>query len=167
MNAAKTGFIAEFVTGYLQREIRVKATVVGGTDVGMRDANIGAAAIAALDAKRKGFAPGRLVVYDAATGAITAATNVTATSIGNATHIIAQSDDTIRELPEDYNYWTQSAASDSTTDSPKVYCVTRNESATGSGDDVVYASSISRFRTEVCSCRYGIYFKEHSCVRAC
>lgn len=107
MNAAKTGFIAEFVTGYLQREIRVNATVVGGTDVGMRDANIGAAAIAALDAKRKGFAPGRLVVYDAATGAITAATNVTATSIGNATHIIAQSDDTIRELPEDYNYTEQ------------------------------------------------------------
>ena len=107
MNAAKTGFIAEFVTGYLQREIRVNATVVGGTDVGMRDANIGADAIAALDAKRKGFAPGRLVVYDAATGAITAASNVTATSIGTATHIIAQSDDTIRELPEDYNYTEQ------------------------------------------------------------
>ena len=107
MNAAKTGFIAEFVTGYLQREIRVNATVVGGTDVGMRDANMGAAAIAQLAATRKGYAPGRLVVYDAATGAITAATNVTATSIGNATHIIAQSDDTIRELPEDYNYTEQ------------------------------------------------------------
>lgn len=47
-------------------------------------------------------------------------------------------------LPEDYNYWTQSAASDSTTDSPKVYCVTRNESATGSGEDVVYASLVSK-----------------------
>ena len=77
MNAAKTGFIAKFKTAYLQREIRVEATVVGGTDVGLRDANIGAAAIAQLAATRKGYAPGRLVVYDAATGAITAATNVT------------------------------------------------------------------------------------------
>ncbi|MDO4375746.1 MAG: hypothetical protein Q4C33_01055 [bacterium] len=27
-------------------------------------------------------------------------------------------------LPEDYNYWTQSATEDSTTENPKVYCVT-------------------------------------------
>ena len=32
------------------------------------------------------------------------ATGVSATSIGDATHIVAQSDDTIRDLPEDYNY---------------------------------------------------------------
>ena len=90
MNAAKTGYVAEFVTGYLQREIRVEATVAGGTDSGLRDAGI------------TGYAPGRLVrLVD---GAITAPTGVSATSIGNATHIIAQSDDTIRELPEDYNY---------------------------------------------------------------
>lgn len=91
MNAAKTGFIAEFKTGYLQREIRVEATVVGGTDAGLRDSS------------KTGFAPGRLVVLTGG-NAITAAQNVTATSIGNATHIIAQSDDTIRDLPEDYNY---------------------------------------------------------------
>lgn len=91
MNAAKTGFIAEFKTGYLQREIRVEATVVGGTDAGLRDST------------KTGFAPGRLVVLTDG-NAITAAQNVTATSIGTATHIIAQSDDTIRDLPEDYNY---------------------------------------------------------------
>lgn len=90
MNAAKTGYVAEFVTGYLQREIRVEATVAGGTDTGLRDSS------------KTGYAPGRLVVL--ANGAITAPAGVTATSIGNATHIIAQSDDTIRELPEDYNY---------------------------------------------------------------
>lgn len=105
MNAAKTGFIAKFKTAYLQREIRVEATVVGGTDVGLRDADIGTAAIAQLAATRKGYAPGRLVVYN--NGAITAPENVTATSIGTATHIIAQSDDTIRDLPEDYNYTEQ------------------------------------------------------------
>lgn len=90
MNAAKTGFIAEFKTGYLQREVREIATVAGGTDNGLRDAS------------KQGYAPGRLVrLVD---GAITAPENVTATSIGNATHIVAQCDDTVRELPEDYNY---------------------------------------------------------------
>ena len=90
MNAAKSGFVAEFKTGYLQREIREEATVAGGTDTGLRDSS------------KTGYAPGRLVVLTA--GAITAPTGVSATSIGNATHIIAQSDDTIREVPEDYNY---------------------------------------------------------------
>lgn len=91
MNAAKRGFVAEFKTGYLQKEIRVEATVAGGADAGLRDG-------------KEGYAPGRLVVYNVANGTITAPTGVTATSLGNATHIIAQSDDTIRELPEDYNY---------------------------------------------------------------
>lgn len=91
MNAAKTGIIAEFVTGYLQREIKVDdVTVDGGTDTGLRDAS------------KTGYAPGRLVKL--ANGAITAPTGVTETSIGDATHIIAQSDDTIRDNPEDYNY---------------------------------------------------------------
>lgn len=91
MNAAKTGIIAEFVTGYLQREIKVDdVTVAGGTDTGLRDTS------------KTGYAPGRLVKL--ANGAITAPTGVTETSIGDATHIIAQSDDTIRDNPEDYNY---------------------------------------------------------------
>lgn len=92
MNAAKTGIVAEFKTGYLQREIRVEATVAGGTDTGLRDS------------AKVGYAPGRLVVYNPTAGTIVAPAGVTATSIGNATHIIAQSDDTIRDLPEDYNY---------------------------------------------------------------
>ena len=83
MKAAKTGIIAEFVTGYLQREIRLVCTVAGGTDKGVRDA------------KAVGYGVGRLVKI--ADGAITAPTGVSATSIGDATHIIAQSDDTIRE----------------------------------------------------------------------
>lgn len=105
MNAAKSGIIAEFQTGYLQREIRLIATVAGGTDKGLRDRN---------DDDDTGYAPGRLVRIDPATNvgngtnekpiAIVAPTGVTATSLGNATHIIAQSDDTIRDVPEDYNY---------------------------------------------------------------
>ena len=99
MTAAKTGFIAEFQTGYLQREIHTIATVAGGTDHGLRDASA------------TGYAVGRLVKVngtgdgtDASPITIAAPSNVTASSIGDATHIIAQSDDTIRDVPEDFNY---------------------------------------------------------------
>lgn len=94
MNAAKTGIIAQFKTGYLQTEIIVEAKVTGGTDTGLRDAS------------KTGFAVGRLVKFQGSgsTLEIVAATGVTATSTGDATHIIAQSDDTIRDMPEDYNY---------------------------------------------------------------
>lgn len=98
MNAAKNGFVAEFVTGYLQREIKMNVRVVGGTDAGLRKST------------DLGYAPGRLVrlataqVNGQAVPAFVAPAGVSATSIGNATHIIAQSDDTIRETPEDYNY---------------------------------------------------------------
>lgn len=99
MTAAKNGIIAEFQTGYLQREIRLIATVAGGTDAGLRDT------------ATRGFAVGRLVRCegvgdgtDANPIVITAPVGVTANSIGNATHIIAQSDDTTRDVPEDYNY---------------------------------------------------------------
>lgn len=95
MTAAKTGIIAEFQTAYLQREIRLVATVTGGTDLGLRVST------------DKGFAVGRLVQV---TGngpdnwAVAAPTTApTATSIGSATHIIAQSDDTTRDEPSDYN----------------------------------------------------------------
>ena len=98
MTAAKSGIIAEFETAYLQREIRLVATVAGGTDKGVRNE------------KAVGYAVGRLVVVtgsgsgtNASPVAITAPTDVTATSIGNATHIIAQSDDTTRDEPSDYN----------------------------------------------------------------
>ena len=92
MTAAKTGYIAEFQTGYLQREIHAIATVAGGTDTGLRDAS------------QTGYAVGRLVKVTGAGEGIAAPTGVSATSIGNATHIIAQSDDTIRDVPEDFNY---------------------------------------------------------------
>ena len=98
MTAAKSGIIAEFETAYLQREIRLVATVAGGTDAGLRDSS------------KVGYAVGRLVKVtgsgsgtNASPVAITAPTGVTATSIGNATHIIAQSDDTTRDEPSDYN----------------------------------------------------------------
>lgn len=87
MTAAKSGIVAEFETGYLQREIRVLATVSNGIDVGLRDKNA------------TGIATRRLVKVSGVgdNKAIVPATGVTATSIGDATHIIAQSDDTIRE----------------------------------------------------------------------
>lgn len=94
MTAAKSGIIAEFETGYLQREIRLIATVTGGTDTGLRDSS------------KTGFAVGRLVEVTNTAGeyAIKVPTTApTATSIGSATHIIAQSDDTIRDEPSDYN----------------------------------------------------------------
>lgn len=98
MNAAKTGFIGEFQTAYLQREIRLRADVIGGTDKGLRGGD------------DTGFAVGRFVqiTQDATDPTLyhvaAPTTAVTATSIGTATHIIAQSDDTIRDVPEDYNY---------------------------------------------------------------
>lgn len=94
MTAAKSGIIAEFETGYLQREIRLIATVTGGTDAGLRDSS------------KTGFAVGRLVEVTNTAGeyAIKVPTTApSATSIGSATHIIAQSDDTIRDEPSDYN----------------------------------------------------------------
>lgn len=94
MNAAKSGILAQFKTGYLQTEIRVEAKVTGGTDTGLRDSS------------KTGFAVGRLVKLQGSGSTLEVAvpSGVTATSIGDATHIIAQSDDTIRDVPEDYNY---------------------------------------------------------------
>lgn len=84
MNAAKNGYVAEFVTGYLQREIRKELKVAGGTDAGLRDGALG-------------FAPGRLVK-------ISGDTLIPAVFSDSNIYIVAQSDDTIREVPSDYNY---------------------------------------------------------------
>ena len=94
MNAARNGIVAQFVTAYLQREIPMKAIVTGGTDAGLRDG------------LQLGFAPGRLVKITNVNGVnyVAAATGVTSKSIGDATHIIAQSDDTVRDVPQDFNY---------------------------------------------------------------
>ena len=122
MNAAKTGIVAEFKTGYLQREIRMEARVVGGTDAGLRDSS------------KTGFAPGRLVKLGTVTvgasqqPAFLAPTGVSVTSIGDATHIIAQSDDTIRDLPEDYNY------GDRYSSLPNLICKNTGASTSAPGD---------------------------------
>lgn len=93
MNAAKSGYVAEFVTGYLQREIMLhKAIVTGGTDAGLNDPFV------------KGFAPGRLVRITESNGIFTIVPASSLTGEYRATHIIAQSDDTIRNFPEDTNY---------------------------------------------------------------
>lgn len=86
MIAAKNGYIAEFVTGYLQREIRYECKVSGGTDLGLRDGALG-------------IAVQRLVKLNTATNTLSPAAN-----LAEATHIVAQSDDTVRDLPRDYNY---------------------------------------------------------------
>lgn len=106
----KNGFRAEFVTGYLQLEtVLHQAKVSGGIDESVHDTT------------KTGYAVGRLVkvtkntdgTYNivkptngvgslAATAdeeAITAAYGV---GIGDATHIIAQSDNTVRDTIDDY-----------------------------------------------------------------
>lgn len=89
--AAKTGFIADFKTGYLQRAVILHSCAVsGGTDV-------------AHDGTT-GYAVGRLVKVTALGNdvyTIGSPGTVTATSIDEATHIIAQSDDSLRNVPED------------------------------------------------------------------
>ena len=90
MIAAKSGFIADFKIGYLQRAvIEHQAEVMGGADT--------------ADGLT-GFAVSRLVKLTRladGTCIIAAPSNVTATSIGDATHIVAQSDDTLRNVPTD------------------------------------------------------------------
>lgn len=93
-SAATAGFVADFKTGYLQRTIPLHlCAVIGGTDV-------------AYDG-RVGFAVGRLVkITSGVVNGLTyyimrPATTVTATSIDDATHIIAQSDDSVRTVITD------------------------------------------------------------------
>jgi hypothetical protein len=116
MRPTKTGIIAEFETGYLQREIRVIGIVTGGTDIGLRNGDAGFGTqrlVQAKDTPIADIASATIPGVDTTTwpAALTSvyvisapATPATATSIGTATHIIAQSDDTIREDDEDRNY---------------------------------------------------------------
>jgi len=82
-----TGYIGDFVTGYLQKATALhQCTVAGGTDV-------------SYDNAITGYAVSRFVqVTKTASGyTITAPTTaVTATSIGSANAIVAQSDDSLR-----------------------------------------------------------------------
>lgn len=90
MIAAKSGFIADFKIGYLQiANIEHQAEVMGGADQA---------------GGLTGFAVSRLVkVTRLSDGSciVAAPSNVTATSIGDATHIVAQSDDSLRNVPSD------------------------------------------------------------------
>ena len=86
-----TGYLADFKTGYLQiATVEHRCEVLGGTDDADRDGN-GSGLTA-------GYAAGRLVKLERLSDGscyITAAGSVSATSIGDATHIIAQTDDSL------------------------------------------------------------------------
>ena len=79
-----SGYLADFKTGYLAIATpEHRCEVMDGTDV---------------NSGKTGFAVGRLVKLvrlSDGTAYITAAGSVTATSIGDATHIVAQSDDSL------------------------------------------------------------------------
>ncbi len=98
-----SGYIADFKTGYMQIAIpEHQCEVMGGTDDG--DGTTSTASTS------NGYAAGRLVVLTRLSDGscyIAPAANVTATSIGTATHIIAQTDDSLITTTirgEAYNY---------------------------------------------------------------
>jgi len=86
-----TGYLADFKTGYMQIAIpEHQCEVTGGTDDADNDGN-GSGLTA-------GYAVGRLVKLVRHTDGschLVAAGSVTATSIGDATHIVAQADDSL------------------------------------------------------------------------
>lgn len=91
----RTGKIARFKTGYLQKEIILhQAKVAGGTDVSVHKTT------------NLGFLVGRVVkVTKDANGIYTIAqptdTTTEANILATGTHIIAQSDNSMRGTPED------------------------------------------------------------------
>lgn len=90
MIAAKSGYIADFKIGYMQvAVIEPRTEVKGGTDE---------------EGGLTGFAVGRLVKLTRLSDGscyIGVPTAVSATSISDATHIVAQSDDSLRNVPGD------------------------------------------------------------------
>ena len=111
----KNGFRAEFVTGYLQiAKILHQAKVSGGIDESKYRKNVDGSVV-------KGFGVGRLVKVTpnndgtvtitkptSGVGTITASTNksafdtAVAAGVGDATHIIAQSDNSVRNTIDEY-----------------------------------------------------------------
>ena len=85
MNAAKKGYVAEFKTGYLQIEVRKELKVADGADSGLRNP---------FD---MGIAVGRMAK-------IAGGYLKPAASIDDAEFIVAQSDDTVIDLPRDISY---------------------------------------------------------------
>jgi len=102
--ANRRGVIADFVTGYL-----AKATIFHQVEVmGGVDSHYGVTTPAAAAALTTGFAVGRLVVLTRnADGSCTIAepnnnpSTTIVTALGNANAIIAQSDDSLRNVPSD------------------------------------------------------------------
>lgn len=90
MIAAKSGYLGDFKIGYMQVAlIEHRVEVIGGSDTA---------------GGLTGFAVGRFVKLTRLSDGschITVPTAVSATSISDATHIIAQSDDSLRNVPGD------------------------------------------------------------------
>jgi len=90
MIAAKTGYLGDFKIGYMQVAlIEPRAEVIGGTDEA---------------GSLTGFAVGRFVKLTRLSDGscyLAVPTAVSATSISDATHIVAQSDDSLRNVPGD------------------------------------------------------------------
>ena len=89
---SRKGLIAEFKTGYLQREVLLHQCVVNnGTDASV------------YDASKLGYMVGRVVKITESNGIHTIASPADTTNpLADGTHIIAQSDNTLRSVPEDY-----------------------------------------------------------------
>lgn len=89
---SRKGLIAEFKTGYLQREILLHQCVVNnGTDASV------------YDASKLGYMVGRVVKITESNGIHTITSPADTTDpLADGTHIIAQSDNTLRSVPEDY-----------------------------------------------------------------
>ena len=90
MIAAKSGYLGDFKIGYMQVAlIEHRAEVIGGSDEA---------------GGLTGFAVGRFVKLTRLSDGschLAVPTAVSATSISDATHIIAQSDDSLRNVPGD------------------------------------------------------------------
>lgn len=89
---SRKGLIAEFKTGYLQREVLLHQCVVNnGTDASV------------YDASKLGYMVGRVVKITESNGIYTITSPADTTNpLADGTHIIAQSDNTLRSVPEDY-----------------------------------------------------------------
>lgn len=94
MTAAKDGYVGEFKTGYLQKAIILPVcAVIAGTDTGK---GTSAASLST------GFAVGRIVTVTQNTDGL--GYSLRPSTYGTPatyTHIIAQSDDSLRNVPED------------------------------------------------------------------
>lgn len=118
-----TGYLADFKTGYMQiAVVEHRCEVLGGTDDADNDGN-GSGTTA-------GYAAGRLVKLvrlSDGTCYITTPGTVTATSIDEATHIVAQTDDSLITTTirgEAYNYAPTGLLKNTATSTPSALTTT-------------------------------------------